>query len=319
MNALGAIGEGLAEIAINERNADLTLGIGGDASNVCVMAVRAGAKARLIGRVGNDRIGRRLTAFWGEIGVGLSEVSTDTDAPTGLYINETDPDLGHSFTHWRKGSAGSRLSPDDLRPEALHGLGTLLFTGVTLAVSPSSANAVHAAISQARRLGIPVACLLNHRPALGADPAELINTATASDLVLGSMDDLELLFGSRQAGLDHFLGRGRDVPAELVLTDGAQPARVWTRNELVRQPVPPSEVRDAAGAGDAFAGAFLASRLRGAPHSTALAWGVAAATLSVGGLGCALSYPSGEETAALAARLPRQERVGADARTVACP
>ena len=48
-----------------------------------------------------------------------------------------------------------------------------------------------------------------------------------------------------------------------MLTDGADPALVVAGGEAVAQPVPAVEVRNAAGAGDALAGAYLAARLRG--------------------------------------------------------
>jgi 2-dehydro-3-deoxygluconokinase len=74
----------------------------------------------------------------------------------------------------------------------------------------------------------------------------------------------------------------------------------------VSQPVPFAAVRNAAGAGDAFAGAYLSSRLAGRAPAVALAWGVAAASLSVGEDGCARSYPAHDQVARLAAALPTQ-------------
>jgi sugar/nucleoside kinase (ribokinase family) len=62
-------------------------------------------------------------------------------------------------------------------------------------------------------------------------------------------------------------------------------------------------VVNAAGAGDAVAGAYLASRLRDEPPPAALRHAVAAASLSVQRDGCAASYPAAAEVAALAERL----------------
>lgn len=53
--------------------------------------------------------------------------------------------------------------------------------------------------------------------------------------------------------------------------------------------------RFATGAGDALAGAYLASRLAGEPAAASLRRGVVAASLSVGRPGCAGSYPTGAE------------------------
>jgi len=300
VTVLAAIGEGLAEFSLAGGRGRPALGFGGDAANVCVMAARLGARTRFAGRVGDDELGRRMLAFWGEHGIELGSVRPDPGAPTGLYLNEVGED-GHRFVYWRRGSAGSRLEPDDLAPAFLERVGTLVVTGVTLAVSPSCAAAARQAMAVARDRGVRVACVLNHRPALGGDVEELASVARASDVTIGSREDAEAVFGTRDPGrVRALLGDG---PAELVLTDGADPAVVVAGGEAVAQPVPAVEVRNAAGAGDALAGAYLAARLRGERPAHSLAWGVAAATLSVQRDGCAAAYPSAEETAGLLARM----------------
>jgi sugar/nucleoside kinase (ribokinase family) len=87
---------------------------------------------------------------------------------------------------------------------------------------------------------------------------------------------------------------------ELVLTDGADPVAFRAGARAGRELVPRARVRNAAGAGDAFAGAYLARRLVGDGIADAVRWGIAAATLSVGRSGCAAAYPARDETAALA-------------------
>ena len=67
--------------------------------------------------------------------------------------------------------------------------------------------------------------------------------------------------------------------------------------------MPTAPVVNAAGAGDAFAGAYLARRLAGQPPATALAWAVAASAHSVTRRGCASSYPTLTEAGALAHQL----------------
>ena len=98
-----------------------------------------------------------------------------------------------------------------------------------------------------------------------------------------------------------------------MLTDGGGPALAVGDGGAWLQPVPSADVRNAAGAGDALAGAYLAARMRGEALAPSLAWGVAAATLSVRHDGCALGYPTEAETAALLAQLPAAEAVAVDA------
>jgi 2-dehydro-3-deoxygluconokinase len=300
VSVLGAIGEGLVELGVESSNAGVELGFGGDAANICVMASRAGASTRLAGRVGDDALGRSLVAFWRSAGVDLRSLRQDDGAATGLYVNESGPG-GHRFVYWRSGSAGSRLAPGDLDDEFFADLGVLVVTGVSLAISSSAAAACHHAIAEARRREIPIACVLNHRPALGGDVVELAGVARASETVIASTEDAEAVFGSSDpATLAEALGA---VPQEVVLTSGPGGASVSTPSGTRTQAVPAVPVRNAAGAGDALAGAYLALRLGGRPAVTALRWGVAAASLSVQRDGCAASYPSAAETAARAREL----------------
>jgi 2-dehydro-3-deoxygluconokinase len=290
---LGAIGEGLAELTLEPGGDRARLGFGGDAANVCVMAARLGTPARLGGRVGDDAIGRRLLRFWRDQGVDVAGVRADAGASTGLYLNEETPDSGHAFTYWRNASAGSRLEPGDLPASFFAGLGVLVVTGVTLAVSRSSARAAQDAARRARVRGVRVACVLNHRPALHGSVEELAAFARSSDIVIGSRDELRLVHGD-----------GPATVAELVRTDGPRPATVTTGDGTASQPVPDATARNAAGAGDALAGAYLAGRLQGCAPVEALRWGVAAATLSVQRAGCAASYPTASETFASIRELP---------------
>ena len=300
--ALVAIGEGLGELSLGAPGeTSATLGAGGDAGNIGVMAARLGATVRLCGRVGDDGLGRWLLASWSADGVDVGGVRFDAAAATGLYVNEPAQD-GHRFTYWRAGSAGSRLEPGDLVPGLLDGLGMLVVTGVTLAVSRSSARAAAHAVAAARAAGGRVACVLNHRPALGAEVAELAALARAGDVLIGSREDAHAVFGTGEpAALRELLAGG---PDELVVTDGADAAVAFDGDRAWRQAVPAVEVRNAGGAGDALAGAYLAARLRGEPVARSLAWGVAAASSSVQREGCASAYPTADETAAMLGELP---------------
>ena len=302
MSALGSVGEGLVELAIGPQEDDVRLGYGGDAGNVAVMGALLGAPARIGGRVGDDALGRRLTRFWGDRGVDLGTILVDGDAPTGLYVNEQLGDGEHRFSYFRRGSAGSRLGPADLGAAFFDTLEILVVTGVTLAVSASSAAAVEYSVSRARAIGARVACVLNHRPALGGDLAVLMAIARASDIVIASREDTLAIagVGDPEAVANALEG----APAEIVLTDGSRPATVATRDGTWTVPVPAAQVASASGAGDALAGAYLASRLIGRDPETSLAWGVAASSISVERPGCAGAYPSLEETRTRLASLP---------------
>ena len=292
---IGTIGEGLYELGVDEDTVDgqPRQGYGGDAANTAVMAARLGG-ARFCSRVGDDALGRLLLEFWRRSGVDIGSVAID-DAPTGIYVNERLAGGGCRFHYHRRGSAGSRLSADDVDNEFLEGLDALHYTGVTLAISTSAAAAARLAARLARERGALVSFAVNHRPALRPDVRELAAAANGADVVFVSSEESELVFG---AGLPSRPSR------ELVLTLGADGAVAFVGDEEIRVAAPPVESVDASGAGDALAAVYLAERVAGVPVERALTRAVAAATLSCRSFGAALSYPDAAELDAAVASGP---------------
>jgi 2-dehydro-3-deoxygluconokinase len=302
--ALAFAGEGLAELTLDgDRSA---LNCGGDAANAAVMAARLGAATKLLGRVGDDPLGRRLLTFWRNAGIDTSAIVVDSEAPTGLYVNEISRMPGQAdrpFMYWRRGSAGSRWSPTDITDSATwSGLTAVVFTAITVAVSDTSAAAVWSLIEHARSRSIPVACILNYRSALAHDPAVLARLVTLANVLIASVDDLHNAFPAWTPV--QIFDLMREPQPELVLTAGPAGASVIWSAGTIRQPAPSVVMRDTVGAGDALAGAYLCARFhRQESPAESLAWGVAAASLSVQRDGCASSYPDGMATAAARARL----------------
>jgi len=289
---IGAVGEGLFELGLDEDPAstELRRGLGGDAANVLVMAARLGVPARLCARVGDDALGRLLRNQWRLAGVDVETISVDPDAATGIYVNERRLDGSHQFYYHRQLSAGSRLAPEDVTDAFLAGIDVLFSTGVTLAISATAEEAARRAAKRAKAAGATVAFAVNYRPMLGGDPEAVLSSARAADVVFASVEDLELMLDVSDPG--EAARALRDRCSEVVMTAGDQGAAVDTGAGLRWLRAPSVAAVDTAGAGDALAGAYLASRLNGHEPVKALAFGVAAAALSCQQFGAALSYPS---------------------------
>jgi len=294
---IGALGEGLLEVGVHPGLEQDTLarGFGGDAANVAVMAARLGADARLISRVGADAAGRLLLDFWRRAGVDVSGVRVDPRAPTGVYINERDERNVHAFSYHRVGSAATGLDGSDVPDEAIAPLDVLHVTGITLSISSGARAAAEQAVDAARRLGVLVSFGVNHREALHPPTPVLAAMARRADLVFLSVDDARHVLG---VTAPHEVAAALRGAREVVLTDGPRPATALAGGAAVEITPPTVPLVDAAGAGDALAGAYLATRLGGARVADALAAGVAAGALSCRAGGCALSYPTAAEVAA---------------------
>jgi 2-dehydro-3-deoxygluconokinase len=282
-----AVGEGLYELGFD--GPLVREGFGGDAANTAVMAARMGVPARIVGRVGDDELGRRLIAFWSSCGVAVDDIVVDPVRYTGIYVNRSGADGAHRFDYHRSGSAGSALTVDDVARVDTRGVAFTHFTGVGLSVSDSSADACEALARNAAGL---VSFAANVRPRLAPDHARLRAAAAGANVVFLSTEDAALLYGGVDAALDALTG------AELVVTDGARRASVRAGGERFDVDPPEVEVVDSAGAGDALAGAYLAARVRGEQPHVALAQGVKAGALSCRAWGCAASYPAGDEVVA---------------------
>jgi 2-dehydro-3-deoxygluconokinase len=282
------VGEGLYELGLDDAGGELREGFGGDAANTAVMAATMGAPTQFIGRVGDDAVGRRLVEFWKQRAVGTRYVTFDQSRATGIYVNRRGRDGHHRFDYHRTGSAGSSLTDADVERVQLDDVACMHFTGIGIAVSATSARACSTLVKRARAAGARISFALNVRPRLAPSLAVLRDAAAAADVVFASADDAVLVYGTVDAAVASLV----ETAQELVLTDGVHGATLYTSSGTVNQVPPTVDVVDAAGAGDALAGAYLAARVRGESEETALFEGVVASALSCRSFGCAVSYPS---------------------------
>lgn len=282
--AILAIGEGLYELGLDGDT--IRQGFGGDAANTAVMAARMGAPAGIVGRVGDDELGRRLLAFWASCGLDTGDVVVDEARFTGIYVNRRGADGAHRFDYHRAGSAGSAVCVEDVERVRMDDVAFVHFSGIGLSVSETSAAACEALT---RRAPGRVSFAANVRPQLAPDIDRLRAAAQAADVVFLSADDAALLYESLEhavATLSH---------GELVVTDRERGATAYADGESVTVKPPEVEVVDSAGAGDALAGAYLAARAAGEDPRAALTDGVIAGALSCRADGCAAGYPTRAE------------------------
>ncbi len=267
-------------------------GHGGDTSNAAIAAARNGASAGYITAIGQDGPGSSLMALWAREGVDSSTVLRDPDAPTGLYL-VTHDERGHHPTFYRRGSAASRLRPCDVPEDAIRAARVLHVSGISQAISDSACDAVFHAIAVAKGAGVAVSYDTNLRPALwpAARAAAVIHAAIArADLAFPSLEDARALTGleAPEAIATFYLRLGCPV---VLVKCGAEGALVATPSR--RERIAPHRVAavDAIGAGDAFAGAFLARHVAGDDPFAAARYANAAAALTTTGYGAVAPIP----------------------------
>lgn len=301
------LGEVLVEFVADAplgRARPVTLSFSGDALNAAAAAVAAGARTALLTAVGDDELGEALLADAAKLAVDVSLVRRET-RPNGAYLLTSDIHGNREFTYWRTGSAASTLSPDDVEAarDVLSTAGCLVTSGITSALSATSREAVLSAVRLVRDSGGAVIYDPNFRRRL--------TTAAAAREVLADIAPLATLVtpscpGDTAPLLDtedpHEAARRCESLGAgwVAVTAGPRPVVVRNGGREHRLPVPhnPHPV-DATGAGDVLVGTTAARLALGDDPHRALATGVAAASLSVSGMGGTGYLPRIEESLAL--------------------
>lgn len=296
MPDLVCLGEPMIEFNRQKPGADGRVhwleGHGGDTSNVAIAAARQGASAGYVTAIGGDPFGDALTALWAAEGVEASAVIRRKDAPTGIYF-VTHSERGHEFTFYRAGSAASRLTKAEI-PEGYVARAKIFeASAISQAISESANEAVLHAMALAQKHGVAIAYDTNLRlrlwPLEKARPA-IEEACRRADIVFTSDEEAAALWGHEEPDVIADAVRAFG-PETVVVKRGGKGALVATRAHREHVPGHAVNAVDATGAGDTFAGAFLARRLAGDDVFAAARYANAAAALKTEGYGAVAPIP----------------------------
>ncbi|MCX5308515.1 PfkB family carbohydrate kinase [Streptomyces sp. NBC_00160] len=321
------LGEVLVEIHAGTALRDAAAGTparisySGDALNAAAAAAAAGARTALLAVVGDDELSVPLLRRATGLGVDVSHVRR-APHPNGAYLLSADTDGDREFVYWRTRSAGSTLAPRHVASwrGLLTRCGALVTSGITGALSPSSRDAVLAAARLVHGAGGHLTYDPNFRSRLTgrAEARELLARIAPLTGLLKTSCPADALALVDTADPRAAAARCRALGARTVaVTAGADRLLLHDGSGAVYLPVPVNpEPVDATGAGDCFSGTTTARIALGDTLTDAVAYGVAAASLSVSGRGGTGRVPAFTETVALAAahrrafplRPPRPDR-----------
>ncbi|NMB13414.1 MAG: sugar kinase [Firmicutes bacterium] len=262
--------------------------VAGSEGNTLVSLELLGVKTRFISRVGDDELGSAILSELRARGIDVSWIARDKDAPTGVYFIQRGYPLQGKTTvlYYRKGSAASRLSPQDLSEEVMDDVKLVFMTGITPALSPSCNEACLKLMEMARSHDRPLAFDTNIRIKLLPDRAYgqklLLPFLKEAKYIFTGAGDLTYLFGPGE--IEEQIVQLRDLApkADIILVKlGKHGAVVYEQDKVFRHQGYQVKVVDELGAGDAFSGAFIASMLRGDTVEHALRYANAAGALTV--------------------------------------
>ncbi|MFB4420804.1 sugar kinase [Streptomyces sp. QL37] len=260
-------------------NAEARTTIAGAESNVAIGLARLGHRAAWAGLVGDDEPGRLILRTLRAEGVDTAYAGVRPEAPTGGMLRERRVADLSRVHYWRRHSAASLLTPDDLAPALRPGARFLHLTGITCALGPGPLRAVRNAAAHAHAQGWTVTLDVNHRQRLWtAEDAgkALLPLLEHITVLIASDDELPVVtgaFAERPCGEESAVGALLAAGVrEVVVKRGGQGAAVHDRDGS-RHTVPALRVpvRDTVGAGDAFCAGYLSGLLDDLPPAERLA------------------------------------------------
>lgn len=290
-----------------EHVSDFALGIGGAESNVAVALARLGTPVTWVGRVGADALGRRVLRELRAEGIAVNGI-IDSSAPTGLMIKEQRTNDATRVQYYRSGSAGSRLSIDDLAEVDIVGSALLHITGITPALSDSAHQAVLGAMSIARDAGVPVSFDVNHRASLWRrNPSAVYQElASRADVVFAGIDEARLLSPEATTPEELASGVAELGPRQVVIKLGDAGCIALVEGRRFVQAAVRVRAIDTVGAGDAFVAGYLAELLAGLTVEQRLTTAVTLGAFACVNPGDWEGFPTREELTLLNASEPVQ-------------
>lgn len=275
---------------------------GGDTLCTAVAAARLGSKVGYITRVGNDYFKDFLLESWQLEGLDISQVKL-VEGFNGLYFIAREFDGEKEFSYYRKKTAATKLSIDDITDEYIKNTECVYTSGATQSLSISTKEAVEKAYKIAKDNGI-----LN-----AYDPnfdSRLWSESEAFEAFKNIQDYLDIIFlnmkqdGEKVFGLDapdnlikYFWDRSISTVVVKSAADGGYFVgadggitfvEFWTK-----------DIVDSTCSGDAFNGAFLHGFISGLLPIEAAKLASVVAGLQCQGIGAIKSIPNREKVEAV--------------------
>jgi fructokinase len=241
-------GEGLVDLVVGP-DGELGAHPGGGPFNTARTLGRLEQPVLYLGRISEDRFGRRLRGELADAGVRLDAVVPTSD-PTTLALAETDAHGAASYRFYTDGTSVPGLTVEDAL-EALPDRVEVLHVGTLGLMLESVRTALEAAIAAVADHALVIVDP-NVRPTLIPDRAayrrRLGTTLRRSHVVKASVDDLVWLEPGTPPA-DAARGLLAEGPAAVLMTDGGDGVEVVTPAGQHHVPAPQVEVVDTIGVG----------------------------------------------------------------------
>ncbi|MEW9668116.1 sugar kinase [Ammoniphilus sp. 3BR4] len=277
----------------------LAKAIAGAESNVAIGVARLKHSAAWISRVGNDPFGEEILYRLNGERIDTSRVKIDPSAGTGIFFKERGRGGNFQVHYYRKLSAASFLSKDDIDEDVIRQAKILHLTGITPALSSSCHDAVQFAIAMAKKHSVKISFDPNLRLKLWTAEAAretLLPIIRQADWFFPGVEEARLLLNRESIEPDQLISAFLDMGVpQVILKLGPKGCMTANRDERVFVKGFQVDEIDPLGAGDGFCAGYLAGVLKGWEPGECAELANVAGALAVTGIGDYEALPTFEE------------------------
>lgn len=234
--------------------------VGGAESNVALALSRLGKRTRWISRLGKDPFADIILSTLAGEGVDISQVIKDSENQTAVFFKESKGYGDPNVYYYRKNSAASKLSKQDIAKTWFDGAKHLHVTGITPALGEFTTEMIMEAMKQAKASGLTVSFDPNLRKKLWSEEKAketLLSLIPLCDIFMPGLDEAEFLLGEKQEA-DYLRSFQKMGPKVVVLKLGTRGSLIQYGEEQHREEAyKVNQIVDTVGAGDAFAAGLL--------------------------------------------------------------
>jgi len=294
------IGESLIELSSNQTLKDsecLHKYYGGDSLVTAIAASRLNSKVGFISCIGNDPFKDFLLSCWDAERIDTTNVRV-VEAPNGLYMVSRKSVNEKEFVYYRKKSASSQLSVEDISEDYIKKTKIVYASGVTQSLSLNAREAVKKAFQIAKNNDVITAYDPNFSPLISTpdDAKEFFEEIIPyADIVFMSAKNDNILFNINS--IDNVSKYLSDLGISISVIKSSIDSGYYVNNKgnISFVKFYYNNVVDTTSSGDAFNGAFLHSLAQGYNPTEAAKIASIDAGLQAQGIGAVKSTPHYDE------------------------
>ncbi len=264
MQKVACIGECMVELR-EGTGGKYTRAFGGDTLNVAMYLSRLGIDSSYVSALGNDHFSSEMIAAWHKEKINTDFVEIKPGRLPGLYLIQTDKSGERTFSYWRDNTPAREIfaAEDHRLQEALLRFEWIYFSGISLSLyGPEGRERMFDYLQRANDAGAWIVFDTNFRQRGWPDRREadrvFRKAMDMADILFASHEDMEGIFS--RAGTALF-ENAPGVEKILKLPD-ASARLMWHGKDEIVAPLPVRKIIDTTAAGDSFAAAYLAARIR---------------------------------------------------------